>query len=75
VQSGYFVVTTLHVLRGTSVLSVVFQALQTAESLTMFYLGTHKPQWLWSTEAAFPLFASYRIPARYRNLQPATHCW
>ena len=28
--------------------------------MTQFWLGTHKPHWLWTPEADVPLFVSYR---------------
>ena len=40
-----------------------------------FYLGTHKPAWLWDLAANFPLFVSHRALAEYRTLRPATHSW
>jgi hypothetical protein len=41
----------------------------------LFYLGTHKPRWLWSAEADFPLFVSHRTLSRYAKLKPATSRW
>jgi hypothetical protein len=40
-----------------------------------FYLGTHKPGWLWNPGASFPLFVSHRALSAYRTLRPATHAW
>ena len=40
-----------------------------------FYLGTHKPAWLWNPAADFPLFVSRRALSACRTLHPATHAW
>lgn len=37
-----------------------------------FYLGTHRPWWLWDGRASFPLFVSHRTLAGVRTLRPAT---
>jgi len=42
---------------------------------TRFYLGTHKPRWLWDPAADFPLFVSHRTLRAYAVLKPATHPW
>jgi hypothetical protein len=41
----------------------------------IFYLGTHKPRWLWEPAADFPLFVSHRTLRHYRKLRPGTHRW
>jgi hypothetical protein len=40
-----------------------------------FYLGTHKPHWLWSPEVNFPLFVSHRTLRIYKTLYPARNRW
>lgn len=40
-----------------------------------FYLGTHRPGWLWNPGVDGPLFVSHRALARYRTLRPATCGW
>jgi hypothetical protein len=44
----------------------------------LFYLGTHKPHWLWSpqyTGEGIPLFVSRRQLQRRRGLHPALSSW
>jgi hypothetical protein len=40
-----------------------------------FYLGSHKPGWLWSLACDVPLFVSHRVLAGYRTPRPATCSW
>jgi hypothetical protein len=40
-----------------------------------FYLGTHRPYWLWNPEVQFPLFVSHHTLSSYVTLQPATCGW
>jgi hypothetical protein len=42
-----------------------------------FYLGCHRPAWLWDTTdpSRFPLFVSHRTLAGYKTLKPATCDW
>jgi hypothetical protein len=41
-------------------------------SLPTFYLGTHRPNWLWDGSMPFPLMASDRTLREVVNLRPAT---
>jgi hypothetical protein len=41
----------------------------------LFYLGTHKPHWLWGPEPGFPLFVSHRTLSKYKALHRATGRW
>jgi len=40
-----------------------------------FYLGTHKPGWLWRPDVNWPLFVSHRALAGHVTLRPATSGW
>lgn len=40
-----------------------------------FYLGTHKPGWLWRDDTGVPLFVSHRRLREHVNLHPATVPW
>lgn len=40
-----------------------------------FFLGTHRPGWLWNPDAPFALFVSHRTLGAYKTLRPATHQW
>jgi hypothetical protein len=42
---------------------------------TRFWLGTHKPHWLWTPAADFPLFVSYRRLLDKATWRPSTHPW
>lgn len=43
--------------------------------MTQFYVGTHQPNWLWTSD--FPLFVSHRrlAPRRPHRLRPARVAW
>jgi hypothetical protein len=41
----------------------------------MFYLGTHKPHWLWHPAARFPMMVSHRTLQRYKVLHESTDPW
>jgi hypothetical protein len=40
-----------------------------------FYLGTHKPDWLWNKPNRHPLFVSTRQLRKIKNLKPANTTW
>jgi hypothetical protein len=42
---------------------------------TKFYLGTHRPNWLWREDIDFPLCVSYRTIAEIVTPRPATCGW
>lgn len=43
--------------------------------MTLFYLGTHVPNWLWRSDIRHPLFVSNRTLTRYKNYRKATSNW
>lgn len=43
--------------------------------MTRFWLGTHKPHWLWTPEADVPLFVSYRRLLDKARWRPSTQPW
>jgi len=43
--------------------------------MTVFYLGTHVPNWLWRSDIRHPLFVSNRTLSRYKNYKKGSVVW
>jgi hypothetical protein len=47
----------------------------TAKDPLCFYLGTHRPNWLWDPAADFPMCVSHNTLAPILSLRPSTRGW